>query len=162
VREIVSISCEGEGGEAGGASTLGRGPGLQMGMCLFGTAAGVPRCEVLIDRCGGGVAVRSMLAGAAHTSVALILYIGRLEGRFRCCSDGRSCVADGCSSCVVPSKSNVRRVCEEYTTSQSVCGRRLVVSDTQECCPRTDVCLLFAPIRAQITQNSSQTDPEVK
>ena len=92
MRAMVSISCVGVGGEAGGTSTLGRGPGLQMGMCLLGTAAGVPRWEVLIERCGGGVAVRSMLAGAAHMSVALILYIGRVEGR--CCwwSDGRLCV----------------------------------------------------------------------
>ena len=79
VREVVSICWEGVGGEAGGTSRRGRGPGLHQGMCLLGTAAGVPRCEVLIERCGGGVAVRSMLAGAAHTSVALILYIGRVE-----------------------------------------------------------------------------------
>ena len=63
------------GGDIGGESAFGRGPGLQKGMCLFGTAAGVPRCEVLILRCGGGVAVRSMLTGAAQTTVALIVHI---------------------------------------------------------------------------------------
>ena len=59
--DVVSIRCCGEGGDAGGVSSprdAGRGPGEQKGRCLFGTGAGVPRCEVLIDSCGGGVAVR--------------------------------------------------------------------------------------------------------
>ena len=81
VSEIVSIRCEDEGGDRGGDSAFGRGPGLQKGMCLLGTAAGVPLCEVLMLRCGGGVAVRSMLAGAAQTNVALMLHIGRVD----CC-----------------------------------------------------------------------------
>ena len=76
MRDMVSSSWV-EGGDMGGESALGRGPGLQKGMCLFGIAAGVPRCEVLMLRCGGGVAVRSMLTGAAHTTVALMAHIGR-------------------------------------------------------------------------------------
>lgn len=49
-------------------------------MCLLGTAQGVPRCEVLMLRCGGGVAVRSKVAGAAHRMVvALMAHIGCKE-----------------------------------------------------------------------------------
>ena len=78
MKEVVSSSCA-AGGDMGGELALGRGPGLQKGMCLLGTAAGVPRCEVLMLRCGGGVAVRSMLTGAAHTTVALMAHIGRQD-----------------------------------------------------------------------------------
>jgi hypothetical protein len=80
VREVVSSRCV-VGGDVG-ESALGRGPGLQNGMCLFGIAAGVPRCEVLMLRCGGGVAVRSMLTGAAHNTVALMAHIGRNDARY--------------------------------------------------------------------------------
>ena len=73
--EDVSIAYEGEGGDRGGESDFGRGPGLQKGICLLGTAAGVPRCDVLMLRCGGGVAVRSTIAGAAQTMVALMAHI---------------------------------------------------------------------------------------
>ena len=76
--DVVSISCDGEGGEQGGVSSWrdpGRGPGEQNGMCLFGTAAGVPRCEVLMLSCGGGVAVRAgKVAGLVAQTVALILH----------------------------------------------------------------------------------------
>jgi hypothetical protein len=75
VSEDVSIASEGEGGDSGGESAFGRGPGLQKGICLLGTAAGVPRCDVLMLRCGGGVAVRSTIAGAARTTVALMAHI---------------------------------------------------------------------------------------
>ena len=73
--ELVSIACEGEGGDRGGESPFGRGPGLQKGICLLGTAAGVPLCDVLMLKCGGGVAVRSTIAGAARTTVALMAHI---------------------------------------------------------------------------------------
>lgn len=64
--DVVSISCVGDGGEAGGVSTT---PGEQVGRCLFGTRAGVPRCDVFIDSCGGGVAVRLDIAAClvVHT-----------------------------------------------------------------------------------------------
>lgn len=51
--DVVSISSDGEGGEAGGVSSCcdaGRGPGEQYGRCLLGTVDGVPRCDVLIER----------------------------------------------------------------------------------------------------------------
>lgn len=76
MRELASSSCV-VCGDMGGDSALGRGPGLQNGICLFGIAAGVPRCDVFMLRCGGGVAVRSMVTGAAHTTVALIVHITR-------------------------------------------------------------------------------------
>ena len=63
VKEVVSTNCaaaeRGEGGE-------GRGPGEQYGICLFGTAAGVPRCEVFKDSDGGGVSVRPITGRVAH------------------------------------------------------------------------------------------------
>jgi hypothetical protein len=43
-----------------------------MGMCLLGTAAGVPRDEVLSVRCGGGVVDRPGKGGARATMVAMI------------------------------------------------------------------------------------------
>lgn len=75
VSDVVSIKCVGEGGEAGGVSSCrdaGRGPGEQKGRCLFGTGAGVPRFEVLMDNCGGGVAVRSGSNGLVSTVVAML------------------------------------------------------------------------------------------
>lgn len=73
--EVVSMSWDGEGGDAGGTSfrVAGHGPGLVTGRCLFGTAAGVPRCEVLMLRGGGGVAVRG---GRVAVTVANITHIG--------------------------------------------------------------------------------------
>lgn len=49
------------GGEAGGVSRprIGLGPGEHIGICLLGTAAGVPLDEVFSVRCGGGVDARS-------------------------------------------------------------------------------------------------------
>lgn len=50
----------------------GRGPGEQKGRCLLGTGAGVPRGEVLMVSCGGGVAVRpGGGAGLVQTVVAI-------------------------------------------------------------------------------------------
>jgi hypothetical protein len=74
-----------EGGEAGGVSGLpvGRGPGEQMGMCLLGTAAGVPREEVLSDRCGGGVVDRAGIGGALATIVAMVLLMLQEEAEER-------------------------------------------------------------------------------
>ena len=40
-------------------------------MCLFGTAAGVPREEVLSVKCGGGVDERPGMAGALATAAAM-------------------------------------------------------------------------------------------
>lgn len=59
--EVVSRSCVEVGGEAGGVSScrgVGWGPGEQYGMCLLGTAAAVPRCEVLMFRWPGGGVLR--------------------------------------------------------------------------------------------------------
>jgi len=50
----------------------GLGPGEQTGMCLLGMAAGVPLADVLRVRCGGGVDVRLVIAGALATIVAII------------------------------------------------------------------------------------------
>lgn len=98
VNDVVSMRCEEEGGDAGGVSSWreeGRGPGEQMGMCLLGTAAGVPRCEVLIESAGGGVAVRvCMAAGAAATIVAITLVTSRIlsfNDQWRCRSLRKRC-----------------------------------------------------------------------
>jgi len=63
-----------DGGDEGGVSRpcAGRGPGEQIGRCLFGIAAGVPLEEVLSVRCGGGVVGRSGMGGALATMVAII------------------------------------------------------------------------------------------
>lgn len=77
VSEVVSISCEGEGGVAGGVSNCwaeGCGPGEQNGICLLGIGAGVPRCEVLMVREGGGVAVRPRGAGLVVQIVAIYIW----------------------------------------------------------------------------------------
>lgn len=59
-----------DGGEAGGVSSwrgVGRGPGEQCGMCLFGMAEGVPLWEVLMLRWpGGGVFRPGSGAGRAR------------------------------------------------------------------------------------------------
>lgn len=75
----IDVSRVGESGVASGVSGCrepGRGPGEQNGMCLFGTAAGVPRCDVLMLRCGGGVAVRlGARVVVVHTAVAIITLV---------------------------------------------------------------------------------------
>lgn len=70
----VSIRQSLEGGDAGGVSRprIGTGPGEQTGMCLFGTAAGVPLEEVFRVRCGGGVDDRAGKGGALATMVAMM------------------------------------------------------------------------------------------
>lgn len=57
VKDVVSSSCDGLGGDAGGVLScrVGRGPGEQYGKCLLGTVVGVPRCDVLIERWEGVV-----------------------------------------------------------------------------------------------------------
>ena len=57
---------------------VGLGPGEQTGMCLLGMAVGVPLADVLSVRCGGGVDVRLVIAGALATIVAIIQrsYVG--------------------------------------------------------------------------------------
>lgn len=61
------------GGEAGGVCRpgSGRGPGEHIGMCLFGTGAGVPREDVLSVREGGGVEERSGRGGGSATAAAI-------------------------------------------------------------------------------------------
>ena len=63
----------GEGGlieEIESCCVLGLGPGEQMGICLFGIAAGEPRSEVFSERGGEGDTLRSRREGAvwAHTA----------------------------------------------------------------------------------------------
>ena len=69
----VSIRQSLEGGDAGGVSRprAGTGPGEQTGMCLLGTAAGVPREDVFNVRWGGGVEERSGIGGALATAAAM-------------------------------------------------------------------------------------------
>lgn len=77
VTDTACSSCDAEGGESG-LSTLrgdGRGPGEQKGKCLLGTGAGVPRGEVLIDSCGGGVAVRPGAGAALVQTVVAITFV---------------------------------------------------------------------------------------
>lgn len=61
------------GGEAGGVTKprSGTGPGEHTGMCLFGTATGVPRVDVFSVRCGGGVEERPGMGGALATTAAM-------------------------------------------------------------------------------------------
>lgn len=62
------------GGDAGGVSSWrgeGRGPGEQWGMCLLGTAVGVPRWEVLMLRWPGGGVLRPG-SGAGRASMVAI------------------------------------------------------------------------------------------
>jgi hypothetical protein len=70
VIEGVSINTSSRGGDAGGVT--GVPPGEHTGMCLLGTAAGVPRDEVLSDRCVGGVEVRAGIDGALATAAAIL------------------------------------------------------------------------------------------
>jgi hypothetical protein len=62
------LSCR--GGDAGGVA--GRPPGEQNGMCLLGIAPGVPRVDVLSDRCGGGVGDRVGTGSALATAAAML------------------------------------------------------------------------------------------
>ena len=69
VMDDVSIRLSCRGGEAGGVT--GRSPGEQTGMCLLGMAAGVPRDDVLRDRC---VVVEEQLGmGRALATAAAML-----------------------------------------------------------------------------------------
>lgn len=77
----MSISCDGDGGDAGGVSKprdAGHGPGEQKGICLLGTGAGVPRWVVLICSCGGGVLLLRLSSGLAIT-LADILHMGGFD-----------------------------------------------------------------------------------
>jgi hypothetical protein len=62
------LSCR--GGDAGGVA--GRPPGEQNGMCLLGITAGVPRVDVLRDRCCGGVGDRVGTGSALATAAAML------------------------------------------------------------------------------------------
>lgn len=83
------------GGDAGGVSSpaISLGPGEQMGMCLFGTAAGVPREDVFKVRCGGGVEARPGNGTTLATAAAMIDEVRRslqVVGSPRCMeSNGR-------------------------------------------------------------------------
>lgn len=88
-REVVSRSCVDVGGEAGGVSNCvgaGRGPGEQCGMCLLGTAEGVPRWEVFMFKWpGGGVLRPGSGAGRARMVAMSCDYdvqraVGRVSG----------------------------------------------------------------------------------
>lgn len=71
VSDDVSINCVGDGGDAGGVSRpldAGCGPGEQNGRCLLGIGAGVPRCVVFSDSCGGGVEALRLSIGLASTA----------------------------------------------------------------------------------------------
>lgn len=74
VMDDISMTLSLLGGEAGGVSKprCGTGPGEQTGICLFGTATGVPREVVLRVRCGGGVVERPGMAGALATTAAML------------------------------------------------------------------------------------------
>jgi hypothetical protein len=74
------------GGDAGGVSgpRKGTGPGEHTGICLFGTAAGVPRVDVLSVRCGGGVVERPGMAKALATTAAMVARGGGYRVEWRC------------------------------------------------------------------------------
>jgi len=74
VIEEVSTRLSCRGGEAGGVS--GSPPGEHVGMCLLGMAAGVPRDDVLSDRCGGGVGDRDGIGNALVATAAAMLMVG--------------------------------------------------------------------------------------
>lgn len=98
--EVVRGAVSFTGGDDGGVSSrLGESePGGHTGMCLFGTAAGVPREEVFKVRCGGGVEERVGIASVRATTAAMTAAglldnggVGRRHGwqRVRCrCSSG--------------------------------------------------------------------------
>jgi hypothetical protein len=70
VIEDVSMRLSCRGGEAGGVA--GSPPGEHTGMCLLGTATGVPRDDVLSDRCCGGVDDREGMGIALATAAAMV------------------------------------------------------------------------------------------
>jgi hypothetical protein len=70
VMDDVSIRLSCRGGDAGGVT--GRSPGEQTGMCLLGMAAGVPRDEVLRDRCAVVVEERLGMGRALATTAAML------------------------------------------------------------------------------------------
>ena len=70
VMDEVSMRLSCRGGDAGGVA--GKPPGEHTGMCLLGTAEGVPRDEVLSDRCGGGVDERAGTGNALATAAAIL------------------------------------------------------------------------------------------
>lgn len=79
--DVVSSSWVEVGGDAGGVSSWrgeGRGPGEQWGMCLLGTAVGVPRWEVLMLRWPGGGVLRPG-SGAGRASMVAITCVLRVE-----------------------------------------------------------------------------------
>ena len=82
----VSMTLSFDGGEDGGVSRprTGTGPGEHTGMCLLGTAAGVPREYVFSVRCGGGVEERLGMGGGRATTAAMVAginYSGRRVAR---------------------------------------------------------------------------------
>lgn len=82
----VSIRLSCRGGEAGGVT--GMPPGEHIGICLLGIAAGVPRDDVLMDMCGGGVAERAGMSGGRATAAAMVAsecrQDGAMEARDKC------------------------------------------------------------------------------
>jgi hypothetical protein len=66
----VSIRLSCRGGEAGGVT--GRSPGEQTGICLLGMAAGVPRDDVLRDRCAVVVEEQLGMGKALATAAAML------------------------------------------------------------------------------------------
>lgn len=73
---VASINPSSRGGESGGVTGRAPEPGGHTGMCLLGIAAGVPRDEVLSDRCVGGVEVRAGIDGALATAAAILAIEG--------------------------------------------------------------------------------------
>lgn len=65
----MRLSCR--GGEAGGVT--GSPPGEHVGMCLLGMAVGVPRDDVLSERCGGGVVEREGMGNALLATAAAMV-----------------------------------------------------------------------------------------
>jgi hypothetical protein len=86
VIEDVSIRLSCRGGDAGGVA--GRPPGEHTGMCLFGMAVGVPRDDVLSDRCGGGVDERG-ICGVLATAAAMLAFEGTGQHVGSCTPRGR-------------------------------------------------------------------------
>jgi hypothetical protein len=70
VIDDVSMRLSCRGGEAGGVA--GSPPGEHSGMCLLGTAVGVPREVVFSDRWGGGVEERPGIEGYLATAAAML------------------------------------------------------------------------------------------
>jgi hypothetical protein len=73
VIDDVSTRLSFRGGEAGGVA--GSPPGEHTGMCLLGIAVGVPRDDVLSDRCGGGVGEREGMGNALLATAAAMLIV---------------------------------------------------------------------------------------